>query len=96
MPCGISGSASFRSGSEPVTQEAEPPRRAVRRGTETILLVEDDASVRALAAGILKRHGYVVLEACDGERTVEDIARQVPLFKSFSAASTRRNSELEK
>jgi CheY-like chemotaxis protein len=33
------------------------------RGTETILLVEDDDRVRAVALGILRKHGYKVVEA---------------------------------
>ena len=34
-------------------------------GTETIMVVEDEATVRHLAAKVLKRHGYQVLEAED-------------------------------
>ena len=33
------------------------------RGSETILLVEDEELIRSLAARVLREHGYVVLEA---------------------------------
>ncbi|MFA6147614.1 MAG: response regulator [bacterium] len=44
----------------------EPPVR----GTETILLAEDEASVRSLFTTILTRFGYTVIEAVDGEDAV--------------------------
>jgi two-component system, cell cycle sensor histidine kinase and response regulator CckA len=37
-----------------------------KRGWETVLLVEDESAVRALAREVLRRHGYVVLEARHG------------------------------
>jgi PAS domain S-box-containing protein len=36
------------------------------RGSETVLLVEDDETVRALARAILRRNGYQVLDASGG------------------------------
>jgi len=41
------------------------------RGHETILLVEDEAGVRTLAAQILRRLGYSVIEAEDGDEAHE-------------------------
>ena len=44
-------------------------------GTETILLVEDEQSVRALTRNLLEQGGYTVLEADNGAHAVE-IAKQ--------------------
>jgi nitrogen-specific signal transduction histidine kinase len=40
------------------------------RGTETVLLVEDEDQVRALAANILRRYGYRVIEARMGREAI--------------------------
>ncbi len=62
---------SFRVYLPRVEAEAEPPAPVVRgaedhRGTETILLVEDEDAVRTLVLTILKRKGYAVLTARNG------------------------------
>ena len=56
----------------PLTQSvAEDVRQAdplpVRRGNETILIVEDDMQVRNLMKEVLIKNGYSILEAVDGE-----------------------------
>jgi two-component system cell cycle sensor histidine kinase/response regulator CckA len=46
------------------------PDAALSRGDETILLAEDDASVRRLLVEVLTSAGYLVLEAEDGARAL--------------------------
>jgi len=41
-----------------------------RRGTETVLLVEDEEGVRALARTVLEMNGYSVLEASAGDQAL--------------------------
>jgi PAS domain S-box-containing protein len=52
-----------RVNAEPGIAEQERPAEISRRGSETVLLVEDDEALRTLAREILSIQGYTVLEA---------------------------------
>lgn len=57
---------------EPLTAlEAAKPIIEPVSGTETILLVEDEESVRELVSKVLQRNGYTILEARHGEEAVD-------------------------
>ncbi len=62
-------------------RQPEEPRKFIEQkvsvGSETILLVEDDEPVRAVAAEVLSSHGYKVLECAGGKEALQ-YARDYP------------------
>ncbi|MBI4865634.1 MAG: response regulator [Candidatus Wallbacteria bacterium] len=64
-------------GSEPHSAAAPSvrPDLALVGGTETILVVDDEESVRHLAGRILRKAGYTVLEAEDGEAALATLGQ---------------------
>ena len=55
----------------PAPKKAEPRKPADLAGQGNILFVEDEASVRVIAAKSLRKRGYQVTEAEDGEEALE-------------------------
>jgi PAS domain S-box-containing protein len=60
----------FKTAAVRETKPAETVGISLSRGTETILLAEDEESVRRLIRDVLKESGYKVIEAVDGEEAV--------------------------
>jgi len=66
----------------PVVEEPADvlPKRVVSknipRGTETILLVEDEASLQAMAIRSLRKQGYQVIEASNGEEALRCVEQR--------------------
>jgi CheY-like chemotaxis protein len=58
----LSGSKAIRAAARSYSSFCITPRR----GSETILLVEDEGPVRTLTRTILERHGYTVLDCAHG------------------------------
>ncbi len=53
-------------------------RRAWRRGSETILLVEDEPAILDMLVEVLGGEGYATLTAPDGMAALELLAHRVP------------------
>jgi two-component system, cell cycle sensor histidine kinase and response regulator CckA len=70
-------------GVEPVVAPPEARRSSSKPGEGVILLVEDEAPVRAFAGRALRLRGYTVIEAATGEealKTLEDRSLEVDVF----------------
>jgi CheY-like chemotaxis protein len=59
---------------ESATLEAGPPPAAAT--VATILVVEDEAGIRALVRKFLRKHGYEILEATNGEQALAILGEQ--------------------
>jgi two-component system, cell cycle sensor histidine kinase and response regulator CckA len=58
--------------------EVTPPPQVmgpILGGRETILLVDDEAVVRGVAEGTLRKHGYHIITAADGEEALSILGR---------------------
>ena len=54
-----------------VSPQRQPSPRSIRRGQETILVVEDEVAVGELVRGILEETGYRVLKATNGLQALQ-------------------------
>ncbi len=52
------------------SSQEDAPSDTIRKGTETLLIVEDDLDVRKMMTRILQSHGYATIEAADGYEAV--------------------------
>ncbi|ATB48188.1 response regulator [Corallococcus macrosporus] len=73
----------------PRSLQAELPRaevvpEQVEGGTETLLVVEDDAEVRATAVEMLTELGYRVLKASDGQSALAVVQSGIPIDLLFT------------
>ncbi len=58
-------------------QESAEQEKKLRRGTETVLLIDDEESLRSIGEAMLRRFGYTVITASTGREGLEAFAREM-------------------
>ncbi len=85
VPAGVAaeaGDAAHAESGQPAAASAHPRTGALAGpGRKTILVAEDDESLRALAVKVLTREGYTVLAARDGVEAVELFEREAAAIR---------------
>ncbi|MCP4198631.1 MAG: response regulator [Proteobacteria bacterium] len=61
---------------KPESNSQTEKRSSAPRGSETILVVEDDPFVRKVAVRILERHGYKVFQANSGDSAIALVEKE--------------------
>ncbi len=56
--------------------DVQPPLATLKRGSETVLVADDEPLIRALAKRTLEMYGYSVLEAEDGEDALRQVSAE--------------------
>jgi len=64
---------------EPVLSRLKPISTFLPRGTETILVVEDEPSLRSLATTVLREQGYTVMAASNGVEALSVLSERPAL-----------------
>ena len=79
----------------PLHKEESSLPTSLQRGSETILLAEDDAAVRSLFKSILQENGYTVIEAVDGVDAVAKFIQHEEQiqFLLFDVIMPRKNGK---
>ncbi len=70
---------------EPITVKEDQKEKKILKGSETVLVIEDEELLRNSTVRILKKFGYKVLEASNGEEGValcQEYKKQVDLLVS--------------
>jgi PAS domain S-box-containing protein len=74
-------------------KKTEPQKTILLRGTETVLLAEDNTELRNLTKTVLEDSGYTVIEAVDGEDAVTKFLVNMPDFIILDVVMPKKNGK---